>query len=68
MDSRRIAPPDAQFLAVQGDFLDRGVGVEGRSGRAVKEGDEDARLFGKKTDILDRAESNEMQEFINGSV
>jgi hypothetical protein len=44
--SRRLSPTDSELLPMQGQLLDAGVGVEARGGRAVKEGDEDAGLFG----------------------
>ena len=67
-DGAGLAPTDLELVPMELELLDVGVGMEGRGGRAVEEGDEDAGLFGKDSDGLERAEVNEVEEFVDRSV
>ncbi len=65
-DGGRLPPPDLELLPVQGELLDRRVGVERRGGRAVQEGEEDARLLGQHADTLERPEVHEVEQLVDG--
>lgn len=63
-----LAPADLELVAVESKLLDGGVRVEGGSGGAIKEGDEDAGLFGKDANRLQGTEVDQVQEFINRGI
>lgn len=65
---RRFPPPDPEFLTMERELLDRRVGVEGGSCRAVQERNEHARFFREKPDGFDRSEPDEVQEFVHRGI
>lgn len=67
-DRAGLTPPNFELLAVKRKFLHGRVGMEGRGGSAIEEGDEDAATFGKNADALDRAKADKVEEFIHRGV
>ena len=66
-DRRRLAPANFELLTVQRQLFNSSIGVEGRGGSTVKEGEENARLFGKNADRLQRTKVDEIQQLVNRS-
>lgn len=62
---RGFAPSNLELLTMQGEFLHRRVRMESSGGRAVQEGDEDARFLGQELDAFNRTESNEVEQLVN---
>jgi hypothetical protein len=64
-DRRRFAPANFELLTVQRQLFNSSIGVEGRGDSTVKEGKENARLFGENANGLQRTKVDEVQQLVN---
>jgi hypothetical protein len=65
-DRGRLSPTNLELLAMQRELFDGRIGVECAGSGAIKEGEENTRLFREDSDRLERAKVNKVEEFVNG--